>query len=160
MNNTKIDRYKDKLEKLEQRRNALMRSGKYMQSMQLNSEIEEVRRMIESEERYYKPKTLKELITDEQKRKDVVHLIVECHLAADYLTATAYALKDWLDDAGLVPYSVVPEIDEIIKKSESFASSICKVNPVLSELMVRNETLIESLHKKTSTYIVRKMNEK
>lgn len=155
----RLERFKDRLKQLEARRNALMRSGKYMQSIQLNSDIEDIRKMIAKEEEYYKPKSLKTLVTDKDKRKEVVHLIIESHLAADYLTATAYALKDWLDDNGLIPYSVVPELEDIIKKSEAFASSICRINPKLSEMMVSNDTLIDALHKKTMSYITRNLKD-
>lgn len=154
---TKLKKYKDRLEKLEQRRNSLMRAGKYIQSMQLNDDIEDVRKLIEAEEEYYKPKPLKELVTKEQK-DEVTDIIIECHLAADYLTAMAYELKDWFDKAGLIPYSVVPELDEIVKLSEKFAGSICKVNPNLERMMINNDTLITALRKKTQTYIKRNLN--
>ena len=106
MNNSglynKLAKYKDRLSKLEERRNNLMRAGKYIQSMQLNDDIEEVRKLISAEEEYYKPRPITELITKEQK-DEVTDKIIECHLAADYLTAMAYELKDWFDKAGLIP---------------------------------------------------------
>lgn len=156
---TKIDRYKVRLAKLEERRNALMRAGKYIQSMQLNADIEDVRKLIAAEEEYYKPKPLKELITKEQK-DEVTDIIIECHLAADYLTAMAYELKDWFDNAGLIPYSVVPELDKITSLAESFAGSICKVNPEFERMMVNNDSLIEALRKKTKSYIERNLKKK
>ena len=153
---TKISRYKDKLAKLEERRNALMRAGKYIQSMQLNDDIEDVRRLIAAEEEYYKPRPLKELVSKE-KSDEVSDIIIECHLAADYLTAMAYELKDWFDKNNLVAYSVIPDLEKIIKLSESFAGSICNINPQLCDMMVNNDTLIAALHKKSKSYIDRNL---
>lgn len=144
-------KYERKLHELEAKRNSLVRSGKLMESFRLNEDIKKITKLIE-EEKKYQPQPLKTLV-DEQKAKEAVALIVECHLAADYLTATAYALKDWFKAQKLVAISVIPEIEEIIKKSEAFASALCKVNGSLSDLMTDNETLMNALHKKTLSYI-------
>lgn len=93
ISNSKLTRFQQKLEKLEAKRSQLMRSGKYLESVRMNEEIEQVRKLIEKEKQY-QPKPLKDLV-DRDKAKEAVALIVECHLAADFLTATAYALKDW-----------------------------------------------------------------
>lgn len=156
---TKLSRYKDRLVKLEERRNILMRAGKYIQSMELNRDIEDVRKLIAAEEDYLKPKPLKELVSKEQ-ADEVTNIIIECHLAADYLTAMAYEIKDWFDKNGLIPHSVIPELNQIVKLSESFAGSVCKVNPNLRDMMINNDTLIEALHKKCQTYIKRNLNPK
>lgn len=148
---SRLDRYERKVRELEEKRGALMRSGRYLESVRLNQDIDDIKKLI-AKEKVYEPKPLKQLV-DRDKAKEAVALIVECHLASDYLTATAYALKDWFKAQKLVAVSVVPELDEIIRKSEAFASSLCKVNDNLSQLMTDNETLINSLHKKTLSYI-------
>lgn len=152
-----LQKYRQKLENLEAKRSELMRSGRYMESIRLNADIEEVRKLIEAEEDYLKPKPLKELVSKEQ-ADEVTNIIIECHLAADYLTAVAYELKDWFDKNGLIPHSVIPELNQIVKLSESFAGSVCKVNPNLRDMMINNDTLIEALHKKCQTYIKRNLN--
>lgn len=148
---SRLNKYERKLQKLEALRSEYLRTGRYLESVRLNQDIEKVRKLLEHEKRY-EPQPLKDLITPE-KTKEAVALIVECHLAADFLTATAYALKDWFKAQRLVAISVIPEIEEIIKKSEAFASALCKVNPNLSNLMTENEALMNALHKKTLSYI-------
>ena len=137
-----------------------MRAGKYLQMAQLNADIQEARILLEEAEEDARPRPLVELVPDKDKCREAVQLVIESHLAADYLTFVMYELKDWFDRNGLIAYSVLPELAQIIKLSEAFASSICKVNPGLSDLMVNNDPLIASIHKKVVQYTRSKTNKK
>lgn len=154
---TRLERYKQRLANLEYRRNQSMRQGKYMQMQSLNNEIENVRKLIADAEEY-SARPMKELFTREQIHESgMIPMLMECYLASDFLNDCVFELKQILKKLGVHAVTIVPEIEEIIKKSESFASSLCAINKEFSDFMTDNDTLIEALHKKTLSYIKQRM---
>lgn len=116
---------------------------------------------VEEYEESIKPKPIKELIPmDKIHESGIIPMIMECHLAADYLTACAYQLSDTIKEMGFNPVSIIPDIEEIIKKSDAFASILCGKNQCLSDLLTGNQTLIDALHKKTVSYITQRTTSK
>lgn len=152
---TDLGKYERRVARLEEKRNALMRAGRYMQMMELNAEIEKVKDLIEKEKEF-QPRPAHELITGPE-RNELVTLLLECHMAADFLNAVTYAVHDWLKERNLQAFTVVPEITDIIKKTESFGAALCKISPRMSDLITDNHTLIEALHKKTQNYLVQRV---
>lgn len=80
-------------------------------------------------------------------------MIMECHLASDYLTDCAYRLSDTIKKMGFNPVSLIPDMEEIIAKSSAFAAILCQKDKYLSDMLTQNETLIDALRKKTMHYI-------
>lgn len=154
---TRLERHKEKLAALEAKRNQMMRQGRYPQMQELEEDLKEIRKLIaEAEE--YEAKPIKELLTmDEIHASGIMPLIMECHLAADYLNDCAYMLKERIRSLGFNAVSLVPEMKEILKKSEAFASILCKKNKQLSDMLIDNDTLLSALHKKTLSYIEQRM---
>lgn len=153
---TKLERLKEKLLGLERRRIQYMRAGKLDLAAKLDRELNDVREGIAEAERYM-PAPMQELFAkDGIDTNDIVNKLIECHLAADFLTAAMYSAYDHIKSLGYNPVSLFPEMKEIIKKSEDFASFLCTRSPEYAELVCNNETLVEAIHKKIQTYIQRR----
>lgn len=154
---TRLERYKDKLNSLYAQRSKLLRSGRFADSLALNNDIMEVEYLIKKAEDYEEqcdPKPLKDLVSKEELDKmGIIPLMIEAHLAADFLTEVAYMVVEICNANGFRDVSLMPDLKELIKKSELFASFLTKVSPELCDLLVRNETLNEALHKKYKSYI-------
>ena len=149
----KIERYRQKLAELESRRNRLMRQGKYMQMQKLDVDIQSIRKMVDEAEKY-EARPIRELLSmDEIHESGIIPIIMECHLAADYLTDCAYRLSDTIKKMGFNPVSLVPDMEEIISRSSAFAAILCQKDALLSDMLTNNETLIDALRKKTMHYI-------
>ncbi len=147
---TRLERYKEQLTKLEHKRGEFMRRGKYMEMQRLAADIDEVKRLISEAE----PKPVTELFSPEQLRESgLVPAIVEVHLAADYLAACCYTVEDIVKKLGGVPVSVIPELKEIIKKSNAFCSFLYEKDEDLRNLITDDETLMNALHKKSLSYM-------
>lgn len=155
---TRLERYQKKLEKLKQKEKELFRSGKYVQSMALKKDIDEIQSMIEEQRKYYEPRPILDFMSREEIDKmGIIPLIVEAHLVADFLTEICYMVVDICKSHGLSEVSFVPEIKDILKKSDRFASFLSGMEGNLPELLARNETFNASLHKKYQNYIITRM---
>lgn len=150
-----LESCKKKLALLEAKRNNFMRQGKYASMQALEEDIKAAKRLIEKEEEYRRPKPIHELMSHEKiVESGIMVAMMECNLAADYLTDCAFALKDIISKLGLQATTVMPELDEIIKKSNAFASMLLvSNNEHLKSMLIDNDTLISALHKKTMKYI-------
>ncbi len=154
---TRLDRYKAKLATLEARRAQLMRQGKYPQMQQLDADLQEVRTLIADAEEY-EAKPIRELLTeDEIHQSGLIPLLLECHLAADFLTDCTTILMERIKALGFRAVTLVPDMKEIIRKSDAFASILCTKGELLSDLLTDNETLLSAMHKKTLSYIEQRM---
>lgn len=150
---TRLERYRQQLMELEAKRNQFMRQGKYMQMRQLDVDLEQVREHIREAEAY-EAKPIKELISmDEIHESGLIPALMESHLAADYLAACCYNLKDIISKMGFRAVSIIPELNQIISRCNSFASILCEKNEILTDMLLDNDTLIDALHKKTLSYI-------
>lgn len=154
---TRLERMRDRLKGLEERRSRLLRSGRYPQSRELDSEIKRLEAEIRKSEEYEllgKPGPLRELLTKEEiNEMGIIPLMIECHLVADFLTEIAYEVVDICKAHGLSDISLMPKLRELIKNSELFASFLTKLSPELCDLLVRNETFNAGLHKRYLKYI-------
>lgn len=156
---TRLDRYKQKLTEMEEKQRKLYNAGRLAEFHRMESQLQEIRRLIKEAEDYYAPKPIKELLTQEQiEQLEVIPLTLECFLAADYLTDCACTLSERLSDAGLEIRSIVPELEEIRKRAETFASILCTYDETVSSLLLNNDTLVSALHKKTRSYIAQRFN--
>ena len=154
---TRLERYREQLVKLEEKRSRLLRSGRFLEANDLNGAIREVELLIRQAEEYEeasKPKPLKETVTREQLNlMGIIPLMIECHLVADFLTEVAYMVVDTCKKHGFSDVVLMPDLREIIKKTDKFASFLTGVSPELSDLLLRNETFNASLHRKYVKYI-------
>ena len=152
---TKIERLKEKLESLEKLRGQYMRKGRYSELFALNEDIDKLRTSIQDAEEYGKPKPLTKILSREEiAESGIIPILIECNLAADFLTDCACTLKEAISNLGLKPVTIVPQLDELIKKSDLFATILSSCgNDRLANMLYDNETLIAALHKKTLSYI-------
>ena len=157
---TRLERYRQQLSELEARRNQFMRQGKYMQMHKLEDELNEVRKHI-AEAENYEAKPIKELVSmDEIHESGLIPALMECHLAADYLNSCSCEVKDIIKKMGFRAVSIIPDINEIISRTNAFASVLCEKNEVLRDMLLDNDTLINALHKKTLSYIAQRTRPK
>lgn len=157
---TKIERYREQIKELEKRRSNLLRSGRYMESMELNKKIIEIKEMIDELEEEITPRPLSESVSPQElKEMNIVPLMIEAHLVADFLTEVCYMVKDTVKKHGFDAVHFVPELNELIKKSDSFASFLLKMSPDLQKLLLKNETFNASLHKKYLNHIDQRLKQ-
>ncbi len=157
---TRLDRYRERLSALETRRNQFMRQGKYMQMQKLACDMERVEGLIKEAEAY-EAKPIKELVSmDAIRESGLIPALMECHLAADYLAACSYTVKDIIKGMGFTAVSIIPDIDNIISRCNAFASILCEKNECLRDMLLDNETLINAIHKKTMSYICQRAGNK
>lgn len=158
---TRKERYAEQLAKLEEKKWKLLKDGRYLEANSLSGDIKEIEELIKMADEYeesLKPKPLKELVSREQlNQMGIIPLMIECHLVADFLTEVSYMVVDTIKEYGFSEVSLVPELKEIINKTDKFASFLTGVSPELCNLLVRNETFNASLHKKYLKYIEQRL---
>ena len=154
---TRLERYKEKLKEFEHKRNNLMRQGRYDLMRRLDNDIADLRREIEEAERY-EAKPIKQLMSSEEIEKhNLIPMLIEAHLAADFLTDCCYNIKDTLSKMGYNATTIVPELMEIKKRADSFACKLIGKNDKLNDLLALDDTLIAALHKKIFSYMKQRM---
>lgn len=76
----------------------LLRCGRFIEANNLNNDLREIELLIRQAEEYEeatKPKPLKDIVTKKQLNEmGIIPLMIECHLAADFLTGVAYSVVD------------------------------------------------------------------
>lgn len=155
---TKIDRYREQVKELEVKRSQLLRNNRFIESMNLNVKIMEIKSMIDELEKATMPRSLSEMVTSEElKDMNIIPLMITCHLAADFLTQVCYEIVDICEAHGFSNVNFVPELKDILKKTDSFASFLTRLTPDLQDLLLRNETFNASLLKKYLNYIETRM---
>lgn len=162
---TRKQRYEAQLDELRARHGELLRSGRYLDAMRLSANIKHVEQMIAEAEAYdkayeesLKPKPIKDILSREEiNRMGIIPLMIECHLVADFLAEVSYMVLDTCKEHGLTDVSFMPELNEIIKRSEKFASFLATLSPDLGNMVARNETFNASLHKKYLKYIEQRL---
>ncbi len=161
---TRYERYKEQLRKLEEKKSILLRRGRFIDANNLNSDIREIELLIKQAEEYEeskKPRPLQEMVSKKELHKmGIVPLMIECHLIADMLVEVSYMVMDICKKHGFTEVSLMPELKDIIKRANKFSSFLTEMSPELSNLLVRNETLNGSLHKKYLKYIEQRLNPK
>lgn len=155
---TRLQRYEEKLAMLQRKERELYRTGNYVKSFALRKEIEEARALVEECRKYYEPRPMSEIITPQElKEMNIVPMMIECHLIADFLTEVCYMVVDTCKKHGYDNVSFVPELKEIIKRTDKFASFLNGMTPDLQNLLLRNETFNASLHKKFLSHIEQRL---
>ena len=153
-----MQRYESKLAELKTKERSLFKAGRYCESMALKKDIDDITAMIEEQRKYYEPRPIQEIVSRKEiDEMGIIPLIVEAHLVADFLTEVCYMVVDICKEHGLSDVSFVPEITDILKKSDRFASFLSGMEGNLPELLARNETFNASLHKKYQNYITTRM---
>lgn len=156
---TRLERYEQQLKDLEKRKNEFIKAGNFIKSIALQKDINEIKALIEEARKYYEPRPMSELITPQElKEMNIVPLMIECHLIADFLTEVCYMVVDTVKAHGFDNISFVPELKEIIAKTDKFASFLTRMSPDLQDLLLRNETFNASLHKKYLKHIDQRLH--
>lgn len=157
---TRLERYEQQLKELEKRKSELIKSGNFVKSIALQKDINEIKAMIEETRKYYEPRPMSEMITPQElKEMNIVPMMIECHLIADFLTEVCYMVVDTCREHGYDNISFVPELKEIIKRTDKFASFLNGMTPDLQNLLHRNETFNASLHKKFLSHIEQRLKQ-
>lgn len=155
---TRLERYEQQLNELEKRKGELIKTGNFVKSIALQKDINEIKAMVEEARKYYEPRPMSELITPQElKEMNIVPMMIECHLVADFLTEVCYMVVDTCKKYGYDNISFVPELKEIIKRTDKFASFLNGMTPDLQHLLLRNETFNASLHKKFLGHIEQRL---
>lgn len=97
------------------------------------------------------------LTKQEPHEMGIIPLMIECHLAADFLTGLSYMIVDICKEHGFTDVRLMPEIRELLDKCEKFANALTEMCPELKDLIVNNETLNDALHKKYLGYIKQRL---
>ncbi len=130
---TRLERYREQLAKLEKKRSTHLRSGRFIEANNLINDLREVEMFIKQAEEYEKttkPKSLKDIVTKKQLNEmGIIPLMIECHLSADFLTEVAYVVVDICKEHGFSDVVLRPDLNDIIKKTEKFASFLTGVSP-------------------------------
>ena len=128
---------------------------------ELNAEIREVELLMKQAKEFEearRPRPIKELVTKQELHgMGIIPLMIECHLAADFLTGLSYMIVDICKEHGFTDVKLMPEIRELLEKSEKFANALAEMSPELRDLIVNNETLNDALHKKCLGYIKQRL---
>lgn len=161
---TRLERYREKLARLEEKRGLLMRSGRYLESNALNADIKDVERAIREAEEYEercRPRSLKDTVSKEElDEMGIIPLMIVCHLASDFLTGVCYDIVDRCKAHGFTDVRLMPELKEVLSVNNRFASALTEMGPSLSEIITGNETLNEAILKKYITYIEQRLTPK
>lgn len=154
---TRLERYKQDLAKLEEKRSRLLRTMNLVKASALNDDIENVKKLIEESEKY-EAKPIKQLLSREKlNQSGLIPAMIECHLAADFLAYLTYNIEDILKKNGLKYVNIIPELKEIRNKCNTFASRLCNCGEDLNDLLIENDTLISALHKKCCSYMEQRL---
>ena len=158
---TRIERYKERIAKLEAKRNALMRQGRYMEYQELSDDIKNLEATIRQAEEYEEScrvRQIKDMAPKEElDRMGIIPLMIECYLISDMLVEASYMILDLCKENGFREVKLPKNLREAIKANEIFSSFLTTVSPEISDLLVRNETFNASLHKKYLKYIEQRM---
>lgn len=161
---TRLERYREKLARLEEKRALLMRSGRYLESNALNDDIKDVERAIREAEEYEercRPRSLKDTVSKEElDEMGIIPLMIVCHLASDFLTGVCYDIVDRCKAHGFTDVRLMPELKEVLRVNNRFASALTEMGPSLSKIITGNETLNEAILKKYITYIEQRLTPK
>lgn len=134
-----------------------MRAGRYDLMRRMDADIEDVRKEIEKSERY-ESKPIRQLMSDRQiEESNLIPMLIESHLAADFLTDCYVNIKDTLHRYGYHAVTVLPELEEIKKLTEKFAQRLIGKSDRLTEMLTLDDTLVAALHKKYLNYIKQRM---
>lgn len=157
---TRLERLKDQLDTHYRIRDMLLRSGRYLEAAETTRRIREVEAEVKAAEEYErlsKPVPVTKVITSERLDElGLIPLLIEAHLAADFLTGIAYAISDICKKEGFEQVIFSSDLQDILKKCDVFASALIRLCPNLTELLTENETLNMAVHKKYVSYITQK----
>lgn len=158
---TRLERYKEKLEELKAKRSMFIKTGNLVKACSMNESIQEVEKSIKEAEEYEescKAKAIRELVSDEELHQmGIIPLMIECHLIADLLVDASYMIVDICKKYGFQDVSLMPDLKDLIKRADCFASFLTTLSPELCDILVRNDTLNTSLHKKYQKYIAQRL---
>lgn len=154
---TRKERLQQELEKLEDKRRALIRAGKLIQASQLDAQIKDKQQAI-AECEYYEYVPLNEVVSrDELMRNKVYAKLLEIALAADYLSDCAIECKNILSKLGVGNLKLMKDVEIIQKHANILSGMPCDEQyGVLYEFMMDNDGLIEDLHLLSQRYIAEK----
>lgn len=138
-----------------------MRTGRYIESDQLNRDIDRIKQMIDEADAYEescKPKPVIDIVGEEELHKSgIIPLMIECHLIADFLIEVSYMVKDKCKELGLTGLKFTDELEYILQKSNIFAEELITLCPEDGKILLRNETFNASLHKKYMKYMEQRL---
>lgn len=160
----RLERYREQLAKLDEKRIRLLRSGRYLESSNLSNDMREIEMLIRQAEEYEeatKPRQIKDIVSeDELHEMGIIPLMIECHLIADMLVGVSYEIVDICKKHGFEQVSFMDDLKNALKANEVFSTFLTKLSPELCNLLISNDTLNEALHKKYLSYIKQRLKPK
>lgn len=154
---TRRQRFEQKLADLEKIRLKLRQQGRFLEVQEYDKKIADMERNIEIC-KDYEAKAVREILSDKEIEEScLVPLLLEAHLMSDVLAEVCYNIVDIFKKRGLTALTLVPEIQEILKRSSIFASILCTKNEQLNSLLIDNEKLLHDVHLICQRYIKERM---
>lgn len=157
---TRLERLRHQLDVLYKIRDMQLRQGQYLDAAETTRRIRDKETDVKEAEEYErlrKPVAVKDAVSPEELHEmGIIPLMIEAHLAADFLTAITYAIKDICKRHGFEDALFPQDLQDLLKKCDTFASGLIRLCPDLTDLLVDNDTLNEAIHKKYVSYITRK----
>lgn len=161
---TRKERLTKEIGKLRDKEAAAVRTGMFTRAFDLSRRIAEMQKEIDAADAEAarvaasKGKPLTEILTREELREmRLIPRMIECHLICDLLADATYQVLDVCREKGLEVTSFAPELREINRRAQVFANRMSGMSDKLCDLMVRNETLLKTLHGKIQKYIEQRL---
>lgn len=132
----------------------LYRRGQMIEGQKLFRQISTLQEEIKALDEY-EPHRLSEMIDQETLKKHrIAEKIVAMHMASDFLADCSMDLREALGKVGLADCSLFPMVNDIFRKSQDFASFVCKAEFAgLRDFIVDNDEYIDAMHEVTDGYM-------
>lgn len=148
-------------EELKKKQSEYFSKHKMLEGMQLQSKINEIKAQLEKLDRLERERELSEVKTlrdllprDEVERNNIHKLLVKVSLASDFLYDCLLDLEKQLDKLGILVNSFSDETRSVVSASNALASKLITDRaPKLSEVLLDDMPMIESLHEILDSYM-------
>lgn len=148
-------------EELKKKQSEYFSKHKMLEGMQLQPKIDAIKQELleidrrEEERKYQEIKTLRDLLPrDEVERNNIHKLLVKVSLASDFLYDCLLDLEKQLDKLGILVNSFSDETRSVVSASNALASKLITDRaPKLSEVLLDDMPMIESLHDILNSYV-------
>lgn len=148
-------------EELKKKQSEYFSKHKMLEGMQLQPKIDAIKQELleidrrEEERKYQEIKTLRDLLPrDEVERHNIHKLLVKVSLASDFLYDCLFDLEKQLDKLGILVNSFSDETRSVVSASNALASKLITDRaPKLSEVLLDDMPMIESLHDILNSYV-------
>lgn len=156
---TKLERLKQKLERLVDEKNTALKQNNLMALLRINAKIEEINDDI-AEAEQYEPQQLSAALKNygEDVKNRVYKALLECSLAADLLNDCSENVKSELKKIGLDDFHFREDIENMCKLSQSLALLVIIPGQTsLTDMICDNADYIDKCHAAADSHLAKKL---